>query len=262
MGRPPAAAVSLRDELLDVAVGAARAAGDVLLERYEHAARGVATKSSPTDLVSEADVAAERSVRELLAARRPDDAILGEEGEDVTGSTGLRWVVDPLDGTVNYLFGIPQWCVSVACEGEIGVILDPLRGELFTVRDGEEALLDGESLLPSRREDLGTALVATGFGYRADVRASQAAVAARLLPQIRDIRRLGSAALDLAWTAAGRYDAFYEYGLNAWDLAAGEMLCATAGLEVRRLAPLPATGPGVLVAPGALIEPLRAIVAG
>jgi myo-inositol-1(or 4)-monophosphatase len=262
VGRPPAAAVTSRDELLDVAVGAARAAGAVLLERYERDARAVSTKSSPTDLVSEADVAAERAVRDLLAEQRPDDAILGEEGEDVAGSTGLRWVVDPLDGTVNYLFGIPQWCVSVACEGEVGVILDPLRGELFTARAGEEALLDGEPLQPSRRDDLATALVATGFGYRAEVRESQARVAARLLPRIRDIRRLGSAALDLAWTAAGRYDAFYEYGLNAWDLAAGEMLCATAGLEVRRLAPLPETAPGVLVAPAAIAGELEAIVSG
>jgi myo-inositol-1(or 4)-monophosphatase len=262
VGRWAAAFVSERDELLAVAVTAARAAGAVLLERYPHAARGVETKSSPTDLVSEADLAAERAVRQILADRRPDDGLLGEEGSDVAGSTGLRWVVDPLDGTVNYLFGIPQWCVSIACEGEIGVILDPLRDELFTVRNGQEALLDGEPLRPSRRHDLGTALVATGFGYRSEVRASQAAVAARLLPQIRDIRRMGSAALDLAWTAAGRYDAFYEYGLNPWDLAAGALLCASAGLEVRHLAPLPATGPGILVAPASLVDELAAIVGG
>ena len=165
----------------------------------------------------------------MLAARRPDDAVLGEEGDDVAGSSGLRWVVDPLDGTINYLFGIPQWCVSVACEGRVGVILDPLRDELFTVRVGEAALLDGEPLRRSRRDDLATAMVATGFGYDTGVRAAQAAVVARLLPQVRDIRRLGSAALDLAWLAAGRYDAYYEYGLNAWDWAAGEMLCSAVG---------------------------------
>jgi myo-inositol-1(or 4)-monophosphatase len=249
-----------RDDLLGVAVAAARAAGDVLLERYERGARGVATKSSPTDLVSEADLAAERAIRDVLAARRPDDAIVGEEGDDVAGSTGLRWVVDPLDGTVNYLFGIPQWCVSVACEGEVGVILDPLRGELFSVAVGEAGLLDGAPLRASAREDLGTALVATGFGYEAGVRAAQAEVVARLLPQVRDIRRLGSAALDLAWTAAGRYDAFYEYGLNAWDLAAGEMLCAAAGLAVRRLEPLTGTGAGVLVATPGIVGELEAIV--
>jgi myo-inositol-1(or 4)-monophosphatase len=250
------------NDLLDVAVTAARAAGNVLVERYERAARGVATKSSPTDLVSEADLAAERAIRDVLVAARPDDAILGEEGDDVVGSSGLRWIVDPLDGTVNYLFGIPQWCVSVACEGRVGVILDPLHGELFTVRVGDDALLDGESMRGPERRELGTAMVSTGFGYSAEVRAAQAAVVARLLPQVRDIRRFGSAALDLAWTAAGRYDAFYEYGLNAWDRAAGEMLCTAAGLQVRDLDPIPGTGPGILVARGELIDELFAIVSG
>jgi myo-inositol-1(or 4)-monophosphatase len=254
--------VTDRDELLAVAVAAARAAGEVLLERYQRAARGVATKSTPTDLVSEADLVAERTIRDVLAAQRPEDSIVGEEGGDVRGSTGLRWFVDPLDGTVNYLFGIPQWCVSVACEGEVGAILDPIRGELFTVRVGEAALLDGQPLRGSDRSELATAMVATGFGYDAHVRAAQAEVVARLLPQVRDIRRLGSAALDLAWLAAGRYDAYYEYGLNAWDWAAGEMLCAAAGLQTRHLDPLPGTGAGLLVAPAALIDALEAIVSG
>jgi myo-inositol-1(or 4)-monophosphatase len=252
--------VSGDDELLDVAVAAARAAGDILVERYEHAARGVATKSTPTDLVSEADLAAERAIRELLQARRPDDAIVGEEGDDISGSSGLRWIVDPLDGTVNYLFGIPQWSVSIACDGRVGVILDPVRGELFTVREGGPALLDGETLPGSARDDLGTAMVSTGFGYDAEVRAAQAAVVARLLPRVRDIRRFGSAALDLAWTAAGRYDAYYEYGLNDWDVAAGAMLCSAAGLDVRRLAPLPGTGAGILVAAPAIADELAALV--
>ena len=131
--------------------------------------REVEAKSTPTDLVSEADLEAERAIREMLAARRPDDAILGEEGDDVAGSTGLRWVVDPLDGTINYLFGIPQWCVSVACEGRVGVVLDPLRDELSR-RGGRRALLDGEPLR-GRRDDVATAMVATGFGYDARVRA-------------------------------------------------------------------------------------------
>ena len=184
----------------------------------------------------------------MLAARRPDDAVLGEEGDDVPGSTGLRWVVDPLDGTINYLFGIPQWCVSVACEGQVGVILDPLRDELFTVRVGEQALLDGEPLRGSRATTSPRRWSRPASAMTPDVRAAQAAVVARLLPQVRDIRRLGSAALDLAWLAAGRYDAYYEYGLNAWDWAAGEMLCSAAGLETRHLDPLPGTGAGLLVA--------------
>ena len=252
----------MSDDLLAVGVDAARAAGAILVDHYERGVREVATKSTPTDLVSEADLEAERAIRDLLEARRPDDAILGEEGDDIAGSTGLRWVVDPLDGTVNYLFGIPQWCVSVACEDQVGVIFDPLRDELFTVRAGEEAKLGGVPLRGSRRDDLATAMVATGFGYDARVRAAQAEVVARLLPQVRDIRRLGSAALDLAWLAAGRYDAYYEYGLNAWDWAAGEMLCRAAGMQTRHLDPLPGTGAGLLVAPPALIDGLEAIVSG
>jgi myo-inositol-1(or 4)-monophosphatase len=250
------------EDLLSVAVDAARAAGAILLDHYEHGVREVETKSTPTDLVSEADLEAERAIRDLILERRPDDAILGEEGDDMPGTTGLRWVVDPLDGTVNYLFGIPQWSVSVACEGRVGVVFDPLRDELFTVRVGEEALLDGVAMRGSQRDDIATAMVATGFGYDARVRAAQAEVVARLLPQVRDIRRLGSAALDLAWLAAGRYDAYYEYGLNAWDWAAGEMLCTAVGLAVRHLDPLPGTGAGLLVATPALIDGLEAIVSG
>jgi myo-inositol-1(or 4)-monophosphatase len=249
------------EDLLDVAVDAARASAAVLLEYYEHGVREVAAKSTPTDLVSEADLEAERAIRDLIAARRPDDAILGEEGDDVAGSTGLRWVVDPLDGTINYLFGIPQWCVSVACEGQVGVVLDPLRDELFTVRVGEPAFLNDVALRASARDDVATAMVATGFGYDAGVRAAQAAVVARLLPQVRDIRRMGSAALDLAWTAAGRYDAFYERGVQVWDTAAGTLLCERAGLQVRELPADDRRAAGILVAPPALADALAAVVA-
>jgi myo-inositol-1(or 4)-monophosphatase len=243
-------------ELLAVANEAAEAAAAVLLDRYEAAAGpvGLATKSSATDPVSEADLAAESAIRAVLAGRRPDDG-------NLRGTTGLRWIVDPLDGTVNYLFGLPQWCVSVACDGRAGVILDPVRGERFEVVAGERATLGTAELRPSARDDLATALVATGFGYDAAIRARQAAVVARLLPQVRDIRRMGSAALDLAWTAAGRYDAFYEYGVQVWDTAAGLMLCAQAGLEVRRLPAHDGLPAGVLVAPAALAEALTAVVA-
>ncbi len=246
--------------LLDVAVEAARAAGALLLERFEARPEGVTTKSSPTDPVSEADRAAERAIRDVLAARRPDDAILGEEGDDVPGTSGLRWVVDPLDGTVNYLFGLPQWCVSVACEGRAAAILDPVRGELFTVCDGDAARVDGRPLERSRRAELATALVATGFGYDAGVRARQAAVVARLLPAVRDIRRTGSAALDLAYTAAGRHDAYYERGVQAWDTAAGSMLCRAAGLTVRELEPAGGLAGGLLVAAPAIADELAALI--
>jgi myo-inositol-1(or 4)-monophosphatase len=216
--------------------------------------------------VSAADEAAEELIRGRLAAARPGDAFLGEEGGSAEGSSGLRWVVDPLDGTINFLFGLPQWAVSIACEDEQGalaaVIYDPLRDELFAAERGGPALLDGAPLERPRREGgLATALVATGFGYEAGVRRAQAAIAARLLPHVRDIRRFGSAALDLAWTAAGRFDAYYEYGVQRWDVAAGRLVCERAGL---RFAELPSTrelAPGVAVAEPALLDELLDLVA-
>jgi myo-inositol-1(or 4)-monophosphatase len=252
--------------LREIAEAIAREAGHQLRVAFGGEGVNVTAKSSPTDLVSEADHAAERLIRDRLAAARPGDGFLGEEGGNATGSSGLRWVVDPLDGTINFLFGIPQWAVSIACEDErgtlVGVIYDPMRDELWTAERDGPALLDGRPIAASTRDDLATALVATGFGYDAEVRRLQAAVAAELLPQVRDIRRFGSAALDLAWTAAGRHDAYYERGLNAWDLAAGVLLCRRAGLAVRTLAPTPPAADGVLVAPDPLIDALEAIVVG
>ncbi len=248
-------------QLLEVAERAARAAADVLVAHLGDRGPGaVSTKSSPTDLVSEADLAAERAIRAVLERERPDDAILGEEGVDKPGVSGLRWIVDPLDGTVNYLFGIPQWCVSIACESRAGVIVDPVRNETFRVVAGGPATLGGSPLVASTRTDLATALVATGFGYDSAVREAQAAQVAQLLPLVRDIRRLGSAALDLAWTAAGRFDAYYERGVQRWDVAAGLLLCEVAGLDVREL---PARGDlpaGVLVAPNGMADELAALV--
>src|SRR4051812_8720754 len=252
-------------ELLSIAEDAARAAGAVLLERFGGPRREVRSKSTPTDLVSEADIEAERALRGVLSARRPEDAVLGEEGGDRgAGTSGVRWIVDPLDGTVNFLFGIPQWAVSVACEdGDgllAGVVLDPLRDEIFAApRDGP-ATRDGEPVEASSRGDLATAMVGTGFAYDAEVRAAQAEVAARVLPRVRDLRRMGSAALDLAWTACGRYDAYYERGLQPWDRAAGELLCARAGLELRELPTQGALPAGLLVASATLAGPLQELV--
>jgi myo-inositol-1(or 4)-monophosphatase len=252
--------------LRELAEAVAREAGRQLRDAFAGPGVNVTAKSSPTDLVSEADHAAERLIRARLTAARPGDGVLGEEGGDVAGTTGLRWVVDPLDGTVNFLFGIPQWAVSIAVEDAgggtlAGVVYDPMRDELWSVEHDGDPLLDGRPIRASSRSDLATALVATGFGYDAEVRRLQAVVAADLLPRVRDIRRLGSAALDLAWTAAGRYDAFYERGLNHWDLAAGDLLCRRAGLVVRRLDPAPPAAAGVVVAPPGLIDALEPLVA-
>ena len=250
---------STEQALLDIALEAASAAADELRARFGGRVGGVHTKSTPTDLVSEADVAAESAIRRVLADRRPGDAILAEEGGSTEGGD-LRWVVDPLDGTINFLFGVPQFAVSVACEDTsgtlAGVVLDPIRDECFSATRSGPALLDGSSVTGSDRSELSTAMVATGFAYDSGVRARQASVLLRVLPSVRDIRRAGAAALDLSWCACGRYDAYYERGLHAWDLAAGGLIASRAGLSVRMLTATASDPAGVVVAPPGLIDAL------
>ena len=250
-------------ELLDVAVVAARAAAPDLLDRFERGAVGVSSKSTATDLVSDADLAAEQTIREVLARERPDDAIMGEEGEDTPGTSGLRWIVDPLDGTINYLYGLPQWCISVACEDHAGVVFDPVAGELWAVAAGEPPTLNGAPLAErGPAPELGASLLATGFGYAAEIRAAQSEIAVRMLPRVRDLRRAGAAALDLAWTAAGRLDAYFEHGVKPWDIAAGTLLCEGVGLHVEALPATDVLPPGILAAPPELAGALRALVDG
>jgi myo-inositol-1(or 4)-monophosphatase len=253
------------DALLAVALEAARGAGAELRARFGHRQHGVRAKSGPTDLVSDADLAAEAAIRDVLRSRRPDDAILAEEGGATAGGA-LRWVVDPLDGTINFLFGVPAWGVSVACEDAdgalVGVVLDPMRGECFAATRSGAPTLDGERIEARAQGGLANALVATGFSYDAPVRARQAEVITRVLPRVRDIRRMGAAALDLCWTAAGRFDAFYERGLKAWDLAAGALIAERAGLEVRALAATQDEPSGVVVTRAGLMEELLELVLG
>jgi myo-inositol-1(or 4)-monophosphatase len=255
------------EDLLALAVDLASDAGALLLERFEGGReQALESKSTPTDLVSEADLAAERLIRDRLALR-PADGILGEEGGSTQGTSGLTWVVDPLDGTINFLFGIPQWCVSVAVSDEqgslVGAIFDPCRGELFVAARDREPLLNGVPIAASDRTELSSAMVATGFAYDASVRAAQAEVFAGLVPRVRDIRRFGSAALDLAWTACGRYDAYFERGVKPWDYGAGSLIASRAGLELREL---PAAGDddpkGLLAAPAPLVDELLALILG
>ncbi len=259
----------MNEALKDVAVQASRAAGELLRERFALGEQQqVSSKSTPTDLVSEADLAAERTIRELLASLRPQDGFLGEESGGEAGVSGLRWVVDPLDGTVNFLFGIPQWCVSVAVQDEhgslAGAIYDPCREELFAaVRGSAPTLSDSRgtrTFVSPLREDLATAMVATGLAYDARVRTAQAEVLARVIPQVRDIRRFGSAALDLAWTAMGRFDAYFERTVKPWDIAAGTLICEGAGLEVVELPEREDLPWGILVAPSALADALGPLV--
>ena len=252
-------------ELRELAERVAREAGAQLLAAFGGPALGVEAKSTPTDLVSAADKAAETLIVGRISAARPGDGFLGEEGADEAGSSGLRWIVDPLDGTANFLFGLPQWAVSIAVEdgdGVIaGVVYDPPRGELWAAERDGPALLDGRPVEGSRRDELATALIATGFGYDADVRRAQAATVAALLPEVRDIRRFGAAALDLAWCAAGRFDAYWERGVHRWDVAAGGLICERAGLVVEPLDAAPPQGSGLLVAAPGIADALRERVA-
>lgn len=270
-GASASADAALEAELLEVACAAARAAAAELLARHERPSQGVGTKTTATDPVSDADRAAEQAIRTLLSDRRPGDAILGEEGGETAAApgdaSGVRWVVDPLDGTVNYLYRNPQWSVSVAAEDAdgalAGVVLDPLRGEQLSATRSGPLLRDGAPVVHEpRAATLDVALVATGFAYDGDVRARQAEVLQRVLPRVRDVRRAGSAALDLAWTALGRCDAYWERGVKAWDVAAGALLCARAGLELHELPAVDGMPSGLLAAPPALADELLALVGG
>jgi myo-inositol-1(or 4)-monophosphatase len=236
-GSSPGRPDPLLQELAAVALACAEAASEVLLRGLEEAPAAVATKTSSTDMVSDVDRGSEAAVARILAERRPDDGILGEEGTSREGTTGIRWVVDPLDGTTNFLFGIPQFAVSVAAEmggsTRVGIVVDPCRREIWAAVAGWGARRNGRACrVASGRSSLATALVGTGFGYQPARREWQGAVAAHVLPRVRDLRRFGAAALDLCWTGGGRYDAYYEWGLNPWDLAAGALVCQEAGGRV------------------------------
>jgi myo-inositol-1(or 4)-monophosphatase len=212
--------------------------------------------------VSDADRDAERTIKELLAAERPGDGLLAEEGGRAESESGRRWVVDPLDGTVNYLYGVPVWAVSVALEdddgGILGVVHDPVHGETFTAIRGEGALLNGKPIRVSGCDRMELALVATGFSYEEERRVAQAEIARALLPRVRDIRRAGAAAIDLAWLAVGRYDAFYERGVKRWDWAAARLVAEEAGAVTGNL---PGDPPGVIAAAsGELFAELEALV--
>ncbi|MFJ2903684.1 inositol monophosphatase family protein [Streptomyces sp. NPDC087212] len=228
----------LHSDLLALAQEAALRAGILLRDGRPADLAVAATKSSPIDVVTEMDLAAEKLITTLITERRPDDGLLGEEGASTEGTSGIRWVVDPLDGTVNYLYGLPTWSVSIAAEqdGEtvVGVVTAPMRGETYHAVLGSGAWAtgawDGERRLTCRPSPpLDQALVSTGFNYVTEVRTHQAEVAQRLIPLLRDIRRGGSAAIDLCDVAAGRLDGYYERGLHPWDLAAGDLIAREAG---------------------------------
>jgi myo-inositol-1(or 4)-monophosphatase len=232
-------------ELRSLAERFAREAGRLVREGRPERVEVAATKSSAVDPVTAMDRASEELLRSLIAAERPADAILGEEGDDVPGTSGLTWVLDPIDGTVNYLYGVAGWAVSVAVvagpptPGEwtvlAGAVHSVVDGRTWTAGRGEGSSRAGRTLRINRPESLGTSLVGTGFGYSVERRTLQAQVLTRVLPHVRDIRRLGSAAIDLCLVAEGALDLHFERGLNAWDQAAGGLVAQEAGAVVTGL---------------------------
>jgi len=234
---PDLPADALLDELRDVALAVATGAAGVLAGYSAALLSQVSTKSSPTDLVSEADRASEQYIVASLRQARPQDSLLAEEGGSYPGRSDVRWVADPLDGTTNFFFGVPAYSVSLAAQWKgrsvVGVVVDPCHHETWLGVAGRGSWCNGEPChVRPGCSSLATALVATGFSYRPEQRAQQAAVVAGLLPVVRDIRRFGSAAIDLCWVAGGRFDAYYESWLNEWDWAAGSLICQEAGAMV------------------------------
>ncbi len=232
------------ENLRRLAVDLVAEAAEVVAEHHGRAAR-IATKSSRTDLVTAVDRAAESLITSRLAGARPADGVIGEEGAARPGTSGITWFIDPIDGTTNFVYGHPGYAVSVAAAGGgrpvAGAVADPLHGEVFSAARGGGALCNGRRVAASPTTDLRSALVATGFGYDATERARQGSVVAALLGHIADIRRMGSAALDLCSVACGRVDAYFESGLKPWDYAAGALIAAEAGAVVSA-PPLPRPG--------------------
>jgi len=257
-------------ELLALAERTAREAGALVHDGRPSRVEVASTKSSPTDVVTAMDTASEALILERLTAARPQDAFLGEESGHRAGTSGLTWVVDPIDGTVNYLYGIRAYAVSVAVvldpasgpgrpdpatwQPLAGCVHDPAGGETWTATLGGGAHLSGTPLHPAGDVELAGALVATGFSYDAQRRAEQAEVVSRLLPRVRDLRRIGSASLDLCSVAAGRVDAYYERGLKPWDFAAALLVATETGVLVTGFAGGPA-GPDGLLAAGPALHP-------
>ena len=233
------------DDLLRIARDVAQEAGALAARLRREGVTVAATKSSPIDIVTAADRASEDLIRERLAAARPGDGFLGEESAASVGSSGLTWIVDPIDGTVNYLYDLPNWSVSIAVvEGDpdpqswralAGAVAAPMLGDLYTASAGGGAHLGELALRVRPAVPLNRALVATGFHYTQEIRTNQARVAQPLLARVRDLRRAGGAAIDLAYVAAGRIDAYFEQGLSPWDQAAGALLVREAGGVVQGL---------------------------
>ncbi|MGZ4759027.1 MAG: inositol monophosphatase family protein [Acidimicrobiales bacterium] len=267
----PSAEIVDPRELADLAEQVGRKAANLLLDGLTRERTSVSTKSTGTDMVTEIDRASEQLIVDALLAARPDDGILGEEGASRPGTSGIRWVIDPLDGTTNYLYRHPGFSVAIAAEridpttlddgvlrGDLlaGVVIDPLLDDVFGAAVGHGSTRNGRPISCSSVSELGQALLATGFAYDPDRRARQAQVIAGLISRVRDIRRVGSAALDLCSVACGRVDAYAELGLAPWDMAAGTLIAREAGALVQNLHGGPPSSLSVVAAPPALMTPL------
>lgn len=248
-------------ELLVLACRVARDAGRLAAEGRSRGVPAAESKSTLTDMVTEYDRASEALIVDRLRATRPHDGLVGEEGSDMAGSSGLRWVIDPIDGTTNFMYDLPAWAVSIAVLDDqgplVGAVYAPRLDELFAAVRGEGATLDGRPLRCGTVTDPASALVATGFAYRPERRAVQGARVARLLPHVRDIRRMGAASIDLCYVAAGRLDAYFEEGLGLWDYAAGELIAREAGCRTGDFHGGPPSSAGVLAANPALFDAVR-----
>jgi len=223
-------------DLRDLAVRIAVDAAALVRSRRERGVEVVATKSSSVDIVTETDRESEAFVRSALREARPGDGFLGEEGGSAESTSGITWVVDPIDGTVNFLYGIPAYAVSIAARTDehvlAGAVVNVASGEVFSASRGGGAFLAATPLRVRPTPPVEQRLVATGFWYDREIRAAQGAAVARLLPQVRDIRRAGSCALDLCSVAAGRCDGYVEEGPAPWDYAAGGLVAEEAGARL------------------------------
>ena len=223
----------LASQLLQVATTLAKQAGDMALAGRKAGLHNVQTKSTATDMVTEFDRASEVLIVEGIRAARPEDAIVGEEGASVSGTSGITWYIDPIDGTTNFLYDLPAWAVSIGAEDSsgplAGVVYIPALGEMFTATRGGGAFLNGAPIQSNTIADVSQALVCTGFSYSADQRTIQAQRVSRFIHQIRDIRRAGAAAIDLCFVACGRIDAYFEENLHQWDISAGILIAHEAG---------------------------------
>ncbi len=256
----------MRDtSLLQLCISLARQGGEHAARCRERGIGDLGYKSSATDVVTECDRSTETLIVSRIRAERPDDSILAEEGADHLGNSGLIWHLDPIDGTTNFVYGWPAWCTSVAvadAQGSIaGAVYVPAAQELFSASRGGGATLNGLAISCNSVKHLSQALIATGFGYAAPRREAQVQRLCSLIGSIRDIRRGGSAALDLCYVACGRVDAYYEDNLNSWDIAAGDLIAREAGATSTAFDGGPTTAADLVVAAPGIHSQLRALIA-